>query len=154
APALVRTRLGRPRRARDDVTSTPIPPEVWSRISHSRTEVDHNSPIGPSRLRSLFAPCLSLVADDPATLPGNGDARIFFPDIKYGRLLSANPDGSDLKVLVEDLNQAPDGVAIDIQHGFAYWTNMGKPSVNDGSVQRANLDGSNVATIVPQGGAF
>src|SRR5262249_35605144 len=72
----------------------------------------------------------------------------------HARLLSANPDGSDLKVLVEDLNQAPDGVAVDIQHGFAYWTNMGKPSVNDGSVQRANLDGSNVATIVPQGGAF
>src|SRR5215813_13801127 len=104
---------------------------------------------------ALFVPCLSLAADDPATLPGNGDPRIFFLDISnHARLLSANPDGSDLKVLVEDLKQAPDGVAVDIEHGFAYWTNMGKPSVNDGSVQRANLDGSNVTTVVSQGGAF
>jgi len=31
---------------------------------------------------------------------------------------------------------------------------MGKASANDGSIQRSNLDGSNVTTVVPAGGAW
>jgi DNA-binding beta-propeller fold protein YncE len=82
--------------------------------------------------------------------------RLFFLDISpgKGRLLSANPDGTDVKVLVEGLNKGPDGVAVDLAHGHIYWTNMGKASLDDGSIQRANLDGSNIVTIVPEGGTF
>jgi hypothetical protein len=35
-----------------------------------------------------------------------------------------------------------------------YWTNMGVPTANDGSIERADLDGQNRQTIVRQGGTF
>jgi hypothetical protein len=48
----------------------------------------------------------------------------------------------------------PDGIALDTQAGHIYWTNMGVPSLNDGSIERCNLDGSNRKVIVPKGGTF
>lgn len=48
----------------------------------------------------------------------------------------------------------PDGIAIDAEAGHIYWTTMGKVSADDGAVMRANLDGSNVKTIIPPGGTF
>lgn len=80
--------------------------------------------------------------------------RIFFLDIRGGRLLSANPDGSDLKVLQEGLKQLPDGVVVDVAAKHIFWSNMGKPKVDDGSIERVNLDGSERVTIVPIGGTF
>src|SRR5205814_6980530 len=35
-----------------------------------------------------------------------------------------------------------------------YWTNMGVPNLNDGSIERADLDGQNRKTIVRQGATF
>lgn len=100
--------------------------------------------------------CLSMGAADDKPGQSVSGARIYYLDISpgRGRLLSAKPDGTDGKVLVEGLNSGPDGVAVDLAHGHVYWSNMGKASVNDGSIQRANLDGTNVVTIVPEGGAF
>ena len=69
-------------------------------------------------------------------------------------MFSANPDGSDLKVIVSEGRRIPDGIIVDVQAGHLYWTNMGNPSANDGSIERANLDGSNVTHIVPPGGTF
>ena len=48
----------------------------------------------------------------------------------------------------------PDGVAVDVEAGHIYWTNMGKPPVNDGSIERVDLDGGNRTTIVPSGGTY
>jgi len=70
-----------------------------------------------------------------------------------GRLFSVHPDGSDKMVIVTGC-RLPDGVVVDVEAGHLYWTNMGNPSVNDGSIERADLDGSNRTTIVPSGGAF
>ena len=70
-----------------------------------------------------------------------------------GRLFSINPDGSGKTVIVSGC-RVPDGVAVDVAGGHIYWTNMGKPPVNDGSIERVDLDGSNRITIVPQGGTF
>ncbi|MDA2893326.1 3-hydroxyacyl-CoA dehydrogenase [Mycolicibacterium sp. BiH015] len=67
-----------------------------------------------------------------------------------GRLFSINPDGTEKTVLVEGC-PFPDGVAVDIGAGHLYWTNMGKPPVNDGSIERVDLDGRNRTTIVPSG---
>ena len=81
--------------------------------------------------------------------------RIFFLDAAGGRLLSANPDGSELKtIFVEGVGKLPDGLAIDVAAGHLYWTNMGTPNANDGSILRSDLDGRNVTTIVPPGGTF
>ncbi len=78
-------------------------------------------------------------------------ARLFLLELSGGRIHSMNPDGSDRKVIVADC-QLPDGIAIDVGAGHIYWTNMGSsPSVNDGSIERADIDGKNRRIIVPQG---
>lgn len=70
-----------------------------------------------------------------------------------GRLFSINPDGSDKTFIVTGC-PVPDGVAVDVQAGHIYWTNMGVPAADDGSIERVDLDGSNRATIVPSGGTY
>ena len=80
--------------------------------------------------------------------------RLFFLDLGAGRILSANPDGSGLKVVVEEGRKLPDGLAIDAAAGHLYWTNMGNLKANDGSIMRSNLDGTHVKTIVPPGSTF
>src|SRR6266536_706280 len=87
--------------------------------------------------------------------PKNGAAgRIFVLDLAGGRVLSANADGSDMKTIVEEGRKLPDGLAVDIAAGHLYWTNMGNPKANDGSILRSDLDGGNLTTIVPSGGTF
>src|ERR1700758_3948365 len=80
--------------------------------------------------------------------------RIFFLDLGGGRVLSANPDGSDLKTIVVEGRKLPDGLAVDIASEHLYWTNMGNFRENDGSILRSDLDGRNMVTIVPPGGTF
>jgi DNA-binding beta-propeller fold protein YncE len=81
-------------------------------------------------------------------------ARIFFLDLGAGRVLSANPDGSDLRTLVSEGRKLPDGLAVDVAAGHLYWTNMGNPKANDGSIFRSDLDGRNMTTIIASGGTF
>src|SRR5262249_484174 len=47
-----------------------------------------------------------------------------------------------------------DGVAVDAEAGHIYWTNMGNPVLNDGSIERADLDGGNRQFVVPEGGTM
>ena len=63
-----------------------------------------------------------------------------------GRLFRVHPDGSAKMGIISGC-RLPDGVAVDVDAGYVYWTNMGVPSVNDGSIERADLDGSNRLTI-------
>src|SRR5271156_6762958 len=81
-------------------------------------------------------------------------ARIIFLDLGAGRILSANPDGSDLQTLLIEGRKLPDGLAVDVAAGHLYWTNMGNPKANDGSIFRADLDGRNLTTIIAPGGTF
>jgi DNA-binding beta-propeller fold protein YncE len=86
---------------------------------------------------------------------GNGVvARIFFLDLGAGRVLSANPDGSDLQTLVSEGRKLPDGLAVDVAAGHLYWTNMGNPKANDGSIFRSDLNGRNMTTIIAPGDTF
>ena len=80
--------------------------------------------------------------------------RLFFLDLAGGRVLSANPDGSDLKTIVEEGRKLPDGLVVDSAARHMYWTNMGNLKSNDGSILRSDLDGKNMTTIVPPGGTF
>ncbi len=69
-------------------------------------------------------------------------------------ILSANPDGTDKKVIVTGCPM-PDGIVVDAEAGHIYWTNMGADlKQNDGSIERADFDGKNRTTIVPEGGTF
>ncbi len=80
--------------------------------------------------------------------------RLFFLDLSAGRILSANPDGSDLKTIISEGRKLPDGLALDAADGHIYWTNMGDPKRNDGSIMRSDLNGKNMITIVPPGSTF
>jgi hypothetical protein len=80
--------------------------------------------------------------------------RLFFLSLSAGQVLSANPDGSDLKIVVSEGKRLPDGIVVDIEAGYLYWTNMGVPNANDGSIERSDLDGGHVTHIVPPGGTF
>jgi len=104
------------------------------------------------RFLSLIALPLALAAAD-ANRPASA-GRLFYLDIRGGRVLTANPDGSEPKVLVDGLKMLPDGIVVDVASKHIFWTNMGKAKVDDGSIQRADLDGSNLATVVPIGGTF
>jgi sugar lactone lactonase YvrE len=79
--------------------------------------------------------------------------RLFFLDLAEGRILSVNPDGSDKKVIVTDCPM-PDGIVVDSEAGHIYWTNMGAFKKNNGSIERADLDGLNRKKIIPDGGTF
>jgi hypothetical protein len=79
--------------------------------------------------------------------------RLFVLELSGNRVFSVNPDGSDRKVIVHECRM-PDGIAVDAARGHIYWTNMGVLHLNDGSIERADLDGRNRTTIIPQGGTF
>jgi sugar lactone lactonase YvrE len=80
--------------------------------------------------------------------------RLFVLEVSAGRIHSMNPDGSDQKVVVANC-PLPDGVVVDVEAGHIYWTNMGSsPSTNDGSIERADIDGKNRRVIVPEGVTF
>jgi hypothetical protein len=79
--------------------------------------------------------------------------RLLVLELSGGRIFSLNPDGSAPKTLVTGC-RLPDGIAVDSAAGHIYWTNMGIPHRNDGSIERADLDGGNRCFILAQGRAF
>jgi hypothetical protein len=80
-------------------------------------------------------------------------SRLFVLDLGGGRVLSMDPDGSHRTVLATDCPH-PDGIVVDVDAGHVYWTNMGIPGLNDGSIERADIDGENRRFIVSPGGTF
>jgi sugar lactone lactonase YvrE len=81
-------------------------------------------------------------------------ATLFFLDITGGRVLRADPVARTSRAIVTRGTDSPDGVTVDVARGFVYWTNMGVPESDDGSLQRADLNGGNVTTIVPKAMTF
>lgn len=68
-----------------------------------------------------------------------------------GRILVGSADGkSPLRTIVKH-QHLPDGIAISHSERLIFWTNMGNPSKNDGSIKSCDLDGSNLKSIVPEG---
>ena len=96
---------------------------------------------------------------DPAknntgTDKSNTSGRLFFLDAGGGRVFSANPDGSDLKVIISEGWKFPDGQVVDTTAGHIYWTNRSNPVAGDGSIERADFDGTNTTNITRPGGTF
>ena len=84
----------------------------------------------------------------------SANGRLFVLDLSGGRVMSVNTDGTDLKTLVSEGRHLPDGVVVDVGAGHIYWTNMGIPNRNDGSIMRADIDGANVEPNVPEGATY
>jgi len=95
-------------------------------------------------------------ASKPTLVTSDGNVtrgRLFVLDISGGRILSMLPDGSDRAAIVTGCRH-PDGIVVDAEARHIYWTDMGVPNLNDGSIERADIDGRNRTTIVPEGGTF
>jgi sugar lactone lactonase YvrE len=83
----------------------------------------------------------------------SSSGRLFVLDLSGGRIFAINPDGSGAKTLVTGC-RLPDSLAVDWAAGHIYWTNMGVPHRNDGSIERVDLDGGNRRFVIPEGGTF
>jgi hypothetical protein len=79
--------------------------------------------------------------------------RLFVLELSGGRIHSMSSNGSSRRVIVSDCH-LPDGIVVDVEAGHIYWTNMGVPNLNDGTIERADLDGGNRKVIIPQGVTF
>ncbi len=107
-------------------------------------------------IASLSMLTTGLFAAETAPPAAHG-GRLFYLSIGGaggGRVLSANDDGTDLKVILGGRTAGPDGIVVDTAAKKIYWTNMGKVSVDDGTIERSDLDGNNLTTIVPAAGTF
>jgi hypothetical protein len=93
-------------------------------------------------------------SSDTSKRDGVASGRLFFLELNAGRVMSANPDGSNLQVIVDEGRLLPDGLAVDIAMRHLYWTNMGTLKGNDGSIMRSDLKGAHITTIIPPGGTF
>ncbi|KAI1109515.1 hypothetical protein F5Y14DRAFT_455951 [Nemania sp. NC0429] len=67
-----------------------------------------------------------------------------------GQILEISADGQSKRVLLEGL-KLPDGIDCNAESGRIFWACMGDPSADDGEIFSANLDGSDVRSIVPRG---
>jgi hypothetical protein len=104
-------------------------------------------------MKTLMTGANKMRALDETATSENATGRLFFLEASGGRIHSANADGSDRKVIVTGA-RIPDGVVVDLEAGHIYWTNMGVPNQNDGSIERADLDGQNRVTIIGEGKTF
>lgn len=88
------------------------------------------------------------------------DVQLFFLDvglstaksgIPQGHIFTCRHDGSDLKILVENIGTAPDGLAIDPEHQHKHHRNTAVPSTNSEFISRIDLDGKKESVIIPPG---
>ena len=77
-------------------------------------------------------------------------------------LQAVSLDGTRVRTLITGVDERADGIVVDQSRGHIYWTNMGAPDpgsgprseeayARNGSLERADLDGTNRVTIVPRG---
>jgi len=84
----------------------------------------------------------------------------FLNNFFNGGVLTTTLDGHDLREFGVEESVRADGIAVDVDAGHVYWTNMGvamgvppdEVFINDGFILRANLDGTDITEIVPPGG--
>jgi hypothetical protein len=83
-------------------------------------------------------------AGSVASLPEaiNGPQLYFLTQGVNGRIARISADGGPVTTVLGNLNNAPDGIAVDKEAGYIYISNM-----RPGSIQRAKLDGSNLTTL-------
>ncbi|GGC86023.1 3-hydroxyacyl-CoA dehydrogenase [Undibacterium terreum] len=78
------------------------------------------------------------------------DDLLYVLDLSGGRIFTVRPDGTEKRILVTGCTN-PDGIALDLEAGRMYWTEMGVPYLNDGTIESADLNGQQRKTIAPKG---
>ena len=83
----------------------------------------------------------------------DGVPTLFWLDVG-GSVLTSPADPFKKATLVSSAGDGPDGIAVDLEGGHVFWTNMGNTAADDGYIRRSDLDGKNVVTVVAAGGTF
>lgn len=83
------------------------------------------------------------------------DGTIYVLQARPPAIIALSPDGSNQRTII-GLTNTPDGLQVDPANQVLYWSNMGSDenlifANNDGTINRANLDGSNHRILVPSG---
>lgn len=136
--------------ARSDASANGRAMSVEAGVRSTRTDAGRAADTGAGSTRTDAG----RAADTGAASPTGVAGRLFYLDALGGRVLSMGTDGRDIRALVTGLTGTPDGVAVDPAGGYVYWTNMGVPSLDDGSISRVELTGSRPASVVPTGATF
>ncbi|EIC67509.1 hypothetical protein [Mycobacteroides abscessus] len=80
------------------------------------------------------------------------DGELLILDPLRERLIAMSSDGSVVREIVTGLAEYPDGLAVDTDGGWIYWTNMGTDwTARTGSIERVRLDGSGRSYVHPPG---
>ncbi|KAJ5923334.1 hypothetical protein N7454_008579 [Penicillium verhagenii] len=72
------------------------------------------------------------------------------PSTDGGQILEISADGRKKKVIASS-QCLPDGLAIDTESKRMFWTTMGIPGKDDGALYSANLDGTDIHTVLDPG---
>ena len=90
-------------------------------------------------------------AGDPPVPPVTG-VYMYWADAETNKIQRANLDGTNVQDLVPGFGR-PVGIALDISGGKMYFTDRNAPDLRTpgavNSIHRANLDGTNIETILP-----
>ncbi len=84
---------------------------------------------------------------------GGGTPTLFFLNYN-GTVNRVRTNGTSRATIVPSAGLGADGIGVDVANNHVYWTTMGQDNANDGRIQRANLTGGGVVTIIPSGGTF
>ena len=104
-----------------------------------------------SNVQTLVTRTQGLVWPEDISLAVAG-GKMYWTDRGADRIQRANLDGSNIETLVSRELENPSGIAVDVAAGKMYWTELGE--LGDGArfgkerIRRANLDGSNIETLV------
>jgi sugar lactone lactonase YvrE len=98
---------------------------------------------------------------NPAMMPAEpvtGTPTLFFLDLTANAMYRANADGSEATRIGSGTGfAAPDGIAVDEEGGYIYWSNMGGIGAgggNNGSVYRMPVAGGDVEPLATAGQAL
>jgi hypothetical protein len=73
---------------------------------------------------------------------------LFLLELSGGRIQSMNPDGSNREIIVTDYHLARrHSLGADADH--IYWTNVGVPNLDYGSIERVEADGQRTRIRLP-----
>ena len=90
-------------------------------------------------------------------IPSLTDVHMYWADLLENKIQRASLDGSNVQDMVTGFGR-PVGIALDMSVGKMYWTDRDKLSVSDpearSSIHRANLDGTNIETLVLGGNSI
>ncbi|KAL2800372.1 YWTD domain-containing protein [Aspergillus keveii] len=75
------------------------------------------------------------------------------PPLTCGRILSVSTDGTSPHTVLDNLCTAPDGIVVDQEAGYIYYSQMGSGVFlsGNGTIERTNLDGSERTVLIGGG---